>query len=68
MKKKKKSQCICQVAPTITNFQFRPIYISIQTIIGQAGLKSLATGDGNDSTDSQVALGVANVYVDEVVL
>ena len=30
--------------------------------------KGSTEGDGNDSTDSQVALGVANAHVDAVVL
>ena len=33
-----------------------------------AGPGTLASGDGNDSTDSQEVLGVANVHVDVVVL
>ena len=33
-----------------------------------AGPGTLALGDGNDSTDSQKVLGVANVHVDAVVL
>ena len=37
-------------------------------MVGQAGPGTLASGDGNDSTDSQVVLGVANVHVDAVVL
>ena len=35
---------------------------------GQAGPGTLASGDGNDSTDCQIVLGVANVHVDAVVL
>ena len=33
-------------------------------MVGQAVLGALASGDGNDSTDYQVVLGVANVHVD----
>ena len=37
-------------------------------MVGQAGQGTLASGDGNDSTGSQLVLGVANVHVDAVVL
>ena len=40
--------------------------MSGQAIVGQAVPGMLASGDGNDSTDSQVVLGVANVHVDAV--
>ena len=39
-----------------------------EDISGQAGSGTLASGDGNDSSDSQVVLGVANVHVDVVLL
>ena len=39
-----------------------------QAMVGQAGPGMLASGDGNDSTDSQVVLGVANVHVNAAVL
>ena len=37
-------------------------------MVSQAGPGTLASGGGNDNTDSQVVLGVANVHVDAVVL
>ena len=37
-------------------------------MVGQAGPGTLASGDGNDNTDSQVVLGVVNVHVDAVLL
>ena len=42
--------------------------MSGQAMVGQAGPGTLASGDGNDSIDSQVVLVVANVHVDAVVL
>ena len=39
-----------------------------QTMVGQAVPGTLASGNGNDNTDSQVVLGVANVHVDSVLL
>ena len=42
--------------------------MSDQAMVGQAGPGMLALGDGNDSTDSQVVVGVANVHVDAVLL
>ena len=39
-----------------------------QAVISQAGPSMLASDDGNDSTDSQVVLVVANVQVDALVL
>ena len=39
--------------------------MSGQSMVGPG---TLASGDGNDSTDSQVVLGVAKVHVDAVVL
>ena len=42
--------------------------MSDQAMVGQAGQGMLALGDGNDSTDSQVVIGVANVHVDAVLL
>ena len=48
-----------------------PMYeedMSVQTMVVQAVPSTLASGDGNDSTDSQVVLGVANVHVDAVLL
>ena len=42
--------------------------MSGQAMIGQAVPGTLASGDGNDSTDSQVVFGVTNVHVDAVVL
>ena len=42
--------------------------MSGQAMVGQAVPGSLASGDGNDRTDSQVVLGVANVQVDAVLL
>ena len=42
--------------------------ISGQAMVGQADPGALASGYANDSTDSQVVLGVANVHVDAVVL
>ena len=42
--------------------------MSGQAMVGLAGPGTLASGDSNDSTDSQVALGVANAHVDAVVL
>ena len=42
--------------------------MSGQAMVGQAGPGTLASGDGNDSTDSQVVLAVANVHVDGVLL
>ena len=37
-------------------------------MVGQAGPGTLASGDGNDSTNSQVVVGVVNVHVDTVLL
>ena len=42
--------------------------MSGQAIVGQAVPGTLASGNGNDNTDSQVVLGVANVHVDSVLL
>ena len=42
--------------------------MSGQGMVSQAGPGTLASGDGNGRTDSQVVLGVANVHVDAVVL
>ena len=39
-----------------------------QVMVGQAAPGTLASGSGNDYTDSQVVLGVANVHVDAVLL
>ena len=36
-------------------------------MVGQAVLGALASGDGNDSTDYQVVLGVTSVHADTVV-
>ena len=42
--------------------------MSGKAMVGQAGPGTLASGDGNDSADSQVVLGVANIHVDAVLL
>ena len=42
--------------------------VSGQVMVGQAAPGTLASGNGNDNTDSQVVLGVANVHVDAVLL
>ena len=42
--------------------------MSGQAMVGQAGLDMIASGNGNDSTDFQVALEVAIVNVDAVAL
>ena len=42
--------------------------MSGQVMVSQAVPGTLASGGGNDNTDSQVVLGVANVHVDAVVL
>jgi hypothetical protein len=42
--------------------------MSGQVMVSQAGPGTLASGGGNDNTNSQVVLGVANVHVDAVVL
>ena len=42
--------------------------LSGQAMVGQAVPGTLASGNGNDNTDSQVVLGVANVHVDAVLL
>ena len=42
--------------------------MSDQAMVGQAGPGTVASGDGNDSTDCQIALGVANVHVVALVL
>ena len=42
--------------------------MSGQAMVGPAVPGTLASGDGNDSTDSQVLLGVGNVHVDAVLL
>ena len=42
--------------------------MSGQDMLGQAGPDTLASGDGNDSTDSQVVPGVSNVRVHVVVV
>ena len=42
--------------------------MSGQAMVGQAVPGTLASGNGNDDTDSQVVLGVANVHVDAVLL
>ena len=42
--------------------------MSGQAIAGQAVPGTLASGNGNDNTDSQVVLGVANVRVDAIPL
>ena len=42
--------------------------MSGQVMVGQAILRTPASGNGNDNTDSQVVLGVANVNVDAVLL
>ena len=42
--------------------------VSGQAMVGQAAPGTLASSDGNDSTDSQVVLGVADVHVDVVLL
>ena len=39
-----------------------------QAMVGEPGPGTLASGDGIDSTDSQVVLGVVHVHVDVVVL
>ena len=39
-----------------------------QAMVVQAGPGTQASGDGNDSTDSEVVLGVANVHADAAVL
>ena len=43
-------------------------HMSGQVMVGQAAPGTLASGNGNDNTDSQVVLGVANVHVDAVLL
>ena len=42
--------------------------MSGQAMVGQAGPGTQASRDRNGSTDSQVALGVANVHVDAALL
>ena len=42
--------------------------MSGQAMVGQTVPGTLASGNGNDNTDSQVVLGVANVHVDVVLL
>ena len=42
--------------------------MSGQARVGQAGPGTLASGDDNDSTDFQAALGVANIHMDVVML
>ena len=42
--------------------------MSGQVMVDQAAPGTLASGNGNDNTDSQVDLGVANVHVDAVLL
>ena len=42
--------------------------MSGQVMVGQAALVTLASGNGNDNTDSQVVLGVANVHAEAVLL
>ena len=42
--------------------------MSGQDMVGQAVPGTLVSGNGNDNTDSQVVLGVANVHVDAVLL
>ena len=42
--------------------------MSGQVMVSQAAPGTLASGNGNDNTDSQVVLGVANVHVDAVLL
>ena len=42
--------------------------MSGQVMVGQAVPGTLASGNGNDNTVSQVVLGVANVNVDVVLL
>ena len=42
--------------------------MSSQATVGQAFPGTLASGDGNDSTDSQVVLGVLNIRMDVVVM
>ena len=42
--------------------------MSDQVMVGQAAPGTLASGNGNDNTDSQVVLGVAIVHVDAVLL
>ena len=44
------------------------MFMSRQAMVRQAVPGTLASGNGDDSTDSQVVLGVANVYVDAVLL
>ena len=40
--------------------------MSGQAMVGQAVPGTLAIGNGNDNTYSQVALGVANAHVDAI--
>ena len=42
--------------------------MSGQAMVGQAGPGTLASGDGTNSSDSQVGLGASNVHVDTIVL
>ena len=42
--------------------------MSGQVLVGQAAPGTLASGNGDDNTDSQVVLGVVNVQVDAVLL
>ena len=42
--------------------------MSRQAMVGQAVSRTLVSGSGNDNTDSQVVLGVANVHVNAVLL
>ena len=42
--------------------------MSGHNMVGQAGPGTLPSGDGNDSTHSQLVLGVINVHVDVIVL
>ena len=37
-------------------------------MVGHAGAVTLASGDGNVNTDSQLVLGVVNVHVDTIAL
>ena len=44
------------------------VYVCHMAMVGRTGLGMLASVDDNDSTDSQVVLGVLNVHVYAVVL